>query len=374
MGVVKKIFIISTILLLIVMVFFGIYMIAFKKDTPLTPTQTPKKDMVDVADMVSKKITNLTSDSIISATIGPDGNTIRYYDGVDGRAWTMTLRGTNKEVLRGDTGGVPQKVKWSDDGTSAIVTYDNGVIEVYNHATQQKNTLRDGMDDVEWAGRSGKILYKYYDKETQERTLNIAQSDGTGWKKIVDLPYRFTRFVQVPSSILAAYWQKADAQQKTPLTTVSTISTANSRDIFPGAFGADYLFSPNGKKILVSSVSDNKGVTLGVMDANGENYTDFHIPTIVQKAVWSKDSQFVYYALPNNVPEGTVWPNDYDANQFTTQDTFFKIEVSSGKNTRLIELGEITESLDAYDLFLSPQEDLLFFTNKTNHLLYRLHI
>lgn len=373
MGVIKKIFIVSTVLLLVCFVFFGIYMIAFKKND--VQMGENKRNDLDIVDIVSEKMTNITSDSVVAATIGPDGETVRYYDGVDGRVWTMTLRGTNKEIMNSESMGVPQDVKWSPDGSAAILIYDNGEVYVYNHTTNTKNKLRDGMDDVKWSGVSGKILYKYYDETTSERSLNIADADGTNWKKIADLPYRFTDFTQIPSSILTAFWPRADKDLVSELFTVGTVNIGAPKKIFSDLRGVDYLFSPDGKKVLVSSVDENgKNLTMGIMDANGKNYNDLMIPTIVKKAVWSDDSKYVYYALPSNVPENVVWPNDYTDKGFTTQDTFFRLEISSGKKTRIIELDDIKEKIDASALFLSPAEDQLFFINRINNLLYRLSL
>lgn len=374
MKILKKIFIISTVLLLVVLVFFGIYTIAFKK----TDVREVKKDEdsgFELTDLVAEKMTNITSDPIIAATIGPDGNTVRYYDALDGRVWTMTLRGTNKEVLVHETMGVPQNVKWSADGDAAILTYKDSGIYVHNHATNTKNKLRDGMDNVEWAGASGKILYKYYDDALKERSLNIANSDGSGWKKIADLPYRFSSFAQIPSSIFAVFWPKASINTASELFGVNTISVSEPKKIHQGPNGSDYLFSPNGERVLVSApVSGGKSMMLGVMDADGQNYNDLVIPTIVSKAVWSSDGLSVYYALPNDVPSNSVWPDDYDQRKFITQDTFFKLDIETGKKTRIIELEEIKEKIDAKNLFLSPSEDHLFFTDRRSGLLYRLDL
>lgn len=374
MNILKKIFIVSTVVLLVLLVFFGIYTIAFKK-TDVRDVQKEEENIFDIADIVSEKMINITSDPVVGATIGPNGDTIRYHDALDGRVWAMTLRGTNKEVLASESIGVPREVTWSDDGTAAILTYDNNNVYVYNYATNTQYKLRDGMDDVEWSGVSGKILYKYYDQASKERSLNIANADGTGWKKITDLPYRFTDFVQIPSSILSAFWPKAQKDSISELFTVNTTSTSAPKKIYQGVNGTDYLFSPDGKNILMSTPSeDGKNISLGIMDANGKNYNDLTIPTTIKKAVWSSDGKTVYYALPNNVPDGAVWPDDYDQKNFITQDTFFKLDIETGKQIRIIELKEFKETVDAVHLFLSPSEDQLFFINRENDLLYRLNL
>ncbi len=371
----KKIFIISSVLLLVVLVFFGIYSIAFKQESLEGFGDEIKKDD-DVAMAVSEKITNIKSEPIIESTIGPDNNNIRYYDAITGQVKTMTFRGTNQDTLVNETTGIPQSVKWSHNGEKSIVTYEGEGVFVYNHDTNTENKLRDGMDSVVWAGAGNKILYKYYDQGSGERTLNIANADGTNWKKLAEIPFRYIDFVQIPSSILAAFWPVADNNVMTELLTTSTINANIPKQIFTGKNGANFLFSPNGKDVLVSSTSnDGKDITLGVMDNNGLNYNDLIVPTITEKATWSKDGKTVYYAQPNDVPNNVVWPNDYyDKNGFTTRDTFYKMDITTGKKLRIIELDEIKEKIDATNLFLSPTEDALFFTNRINNLLYRLNL
>jgi len=371
----KKIFIIASILLLVVAVFFGIYTVAFKSNNNKISKNKTKVEDLNIEEMLSQKIMNVTSDPIIAATIGPDGNTVRYYDALDGRVWTMTLRGTNKEVLLGNMEGIPQSVKWSKSGDAAILGYDNGEVFVYNHATNTSNKLRDGMDDVVWGNMNNKILYKYYDQTSKERSLNIANADGTNWKKLADLPFRYTTFTQIPSSTRATFWPTADANIVTQLFAISTINVNNPKQIFTGRSGANFLFSPDGKNILVSSVSNNgASPTIGIMNSDGKDYNDLQVPTIIKKSVWARDGKTVYYAQPNNVPNNVTWPNDYNDKKFTTQDTFYKMDTTTGKKERIIELDEITEKIDAVDLFLSPSEDILFFTNRTNNLLYKLSL
>ncbi len=372
----KKIFIISAVLLLVSTVFFGIYIIAFKPESGVSIKKvTEEEKKSDIEKFMSKKLVNITSEPVISATIGPDNETIRYYNGIDGRAWTMTLRGTNQEVLLNETDGVPNSVKWSKNGNSAILTYDNGNIFVTDYATGKKNKLRDGMDNVEWANSNNRILYKYYDEKKGERSLNVADSDGSNWKKIAELPFRHTSFTQIPASIMAAFWPSGDVDIDTKLFKINTVNESTPKEIFADKKGAEYKFSPDGKKVLISfSYDEGKKTMLAVMDSDGSNYNEFMIPTVVKKTTWAPNSNTVYYAQPTNVPENAIWPNDYNEEKFNTSDTFYKIDVESGKKDRIIELKELDEELDAVDLFVTHSEDKLFFINRSNKLLYKLNL
>ena len=113
--------------------------------------------------------------------------------------------------------------------------------------------------------------------------------------------------------------------------------------------------------------------SLGMITINGEYY-ELGIPTIVSKCVWSSDNKEVYYALPGGIPEKSVMPNDYQEGKFTTEDTFWKVEVSSGKKERIVNTEEIKEKYDSSNLFLSPTRSALYFVNKIDGKLYRISL
>lgn len=372
---VKKIFIISTILLLATSVFFGIYYIVFKpKDAVVSEKSAiiEKAQEKDLTDVLSEKITNITSERVLGYGFGPNGDTIRYVDVLSGKPWTMTVRGTNREEIPVQTDGVPMAAQWSVDGDGLVMQYADGTIAVHEISAQKKTILRDGMDDVVWSQIPGKILYKYYDAQSAERSLNFSNADGTQWKKIADLPFRTTRFVQIPSSIFALFWEQGAHDTTTELYHVSTATSGDPQKIFDGKRGADFVPSPTGERILMSVINDAGTTTLATIDVRGKNYTDLQVPTIVAKTVWAHDGMHVYYAQPTDVPQNAKMPDDYFAKKFTTHDTFYKMDVTTGKKERIVNLEAITQQFDAIDLRLSTSGDALFFINRADGLLYRI--
>lgn len=370
----KKIFIVSTILLLLVGVFFGIYHFAFKA-TPNNTSEdaTPQRaEEKSVADMVSAKVTNLTSDRVLGYGFGPNGDTVRYMNASDGRAWAMTTYGTNREELPVELDGTPVSAQWSVDGDAVLVKTDAGAWVTYEFSTQKSTVLRSGMDDVIWSQIAGKILYKYYDASSGERSLNFANADGTQWKKIANLPFRSTRFTQIPLSIFAIFWPQGTHDTPTELYHASTVSNDDVRKVFEGRRGTDYLPSPKGDVILLSTLTDAGALTLATIDTRGHNYTELNVPTLVAKAAWARDGKHVYYAQPTDIPADAVMPDDYFAKKFMTHDTFYKMDITTGKKERIIDLEEITQQFDATDLRVSASGDVLFFINRADGLLYRI--
>ena len=109
------------------------------------------------------------------------------------------------------------------------------------------------------------------------------------------------------------------------------------------------------------------------MNYNGGEYKNLGLPTFISKCVWSKDNKTIYCALPGNIPTNSILPNDYKDQKFTTTDTFWKINTTTGEKNRLVETNDMPKNaLDASEFFLNTDESLLFFVNKIDKKLYRI--
>jgi len=223
-----------------------------------------------------------------------------------------------------------------------------------------------------------KIIYKYYDGKTKKWTLNIADSDASNWKELTGLEYQNMRIIQIPHSSLISFWNAANSFEETNFSIVSMMG-GEKKTIFSKKFGADYLWSPNGERVLVSSV-ENKGgsrLNLAVMNSHGGEYSNLGTPTMASKCVWSGDNTTAYCAFPGNIPESAVMPNDYQEGKIQTKDTFWKINTAAGgKKERVVEIEDLNAiqiSFDAKNLFLSSDEEALFFVNSYDGRLYRIN-
>jgi hypothetical protein len=110
------------------------------------------------------------------------------------------------------------------------------------------------------------------------------------------------------------------------------------------------------------------------MNADGNQFQSLGFTTFASKCVWSADSKYLFCALPGDISENAILPNDWQEGKLRTADTFWKIEVSSGKKARLIETKKIYGSFDALNPFLSKDEKTLFFVNKVDGKLYKLSL
>jgi hypothetical protein len=386
MALSKKIFIISAIALGIVLIFLGVYNFVFRSANsesnkmpgpaanilPGNSSQNGEKLKSD------EKIYLAIDDAVLSPSLNQKTEVIRYYSLNNKGFFSFDAANKTKSKINGEEVSGLKNIIWSSSGEKAILKINKDgkdSLTLYNLDDQTKKELKGGVDNVVWANLGDKIIYKYFDSRSQKKSVNIANPDGSNWSKLADVTWRNVSLAQIPNSSLISFWNFPNAFEDTTLEIVG-ISGGEIKKIFSGRFGADYLWSPDGGKVLISS-SDSKGgskMFLGIANKNGGEYQNLNAPTLVSKCAWDKDNVNVYCALPNSIPEGSVMPNDYQENKFTTVDTFWKINVTNGKKERVAELNDIKNDYDATGLFLSSGEDILFFVNRIDGKLYGIDL
>jgi len=383
MSLTKKVFIISTVLLVIILFFLGIYNFAFKKSTPssskpIVQTVPEKSEQEKLIQKKSKKIIPISEQAVIGKPIFDKKNeTIAYYSAKDGTVWSAQADGSKEsQIADTELAGI-KNVFWANGGEKVITEFkkgNNSSFYFYNHKEKKGFPLKDGMDTVVWDSAGTKIFYKYYDADSKKRTLNISNPDGNEWQSLTELIDRDVSIAQIPSTSLLSFWNAPKAQDKTYFKSVN-MTGGEPTLILSNRFGADYLWAPNGKQALVSSLanSESKMVTLGMVTPEG-NYTELNIPTIVSKCVWSFDGKTIYYALPGGIPTNSIMPDEYQEKKFTTEDTFWKLNIETGKKERIVEANDIVEKYDSSELFLSTTQSALYFVNRIDGKIYSIEL
>ncbi len=378
----KKIFYFSLSFLVLVLIFLAAYNLAFKNNVNDPVADPSKKAPVaetptETAPLSQGSAENLLNERILGAAVSED-NLLYYYSIDDQSLKKSTLEGKNKVVLLSNLPGIASRVLWSPkkDKVLMFLKPSEGGALWYsiNIGNKALIPLKGEISRLAWDNVGEKIFYQYTDPVTKKRTLNSANADGSNWKKLTDLGAADFFLSSVPQNSLVSYWSRPTASSTSPLETIS-VTGENHRTVVSTLFGADYLFAPNGEYAVgsASETSNGKDFSLRIIDTAGK-VTSLAIPTLISKVTWSKDSHALYYALPGALPGDALLPNDYFEKPLYTKDTFWKIDISSGKKTRLIDLKENTQALDSSDLFLSQKEDVLYFTDRVSKRLYQIEL
>lgn len=376
----KKFFIGSSVFLLVLLSLWGIYNLFFtKKDTPKT---SPDVSTIETPKTEIKKSTSIQvaiDAPVLSPFISSDGDgSILYIDKNTGSLQKFNIISGKKEVLSDITLTSPISAIWKTNGTSAIIKEFRSNEPSFRLISFANSTppvsLKWGMRYLIWDELENNILYSYQDT-TGKITLNRALPDGSDWKELEKLPSTPMFIQSIPKSPLVALWERPANNRLGELKTIN-ITNGETKTLFPGKYGANYLWSPNGEKILLSWAPEkNKSrMTLAMINKNGGEYTDLNFPTLVEKCVWLSDNKTIYCSLPGSLSQTAVMPDDFYGQSFSSSDTFWKIDTGTGKSERIVALEDMSESFDAVNLLVSPDESELFFVNRKDSKLYSIQL
>jgi len=384
----KRIFAISTLVLVLLVGAIFVYNFAFKK--PTVPTVAPKATdegktsttpakTQDAAAQSSGAIVSVSDGGVFGATLAPDGNSLYVFSGDNGQLNQIDFNGKLEKVVSTEEFQGLQQILWNKPRNKVIVKRADGSNKsrflLLDLSQKTVTPVKDNVDSITWSGLGDKIIYKYYDPKTKKRTLEVSDPDRKNWRKIADINFVGLSISPVPGSSDISFWPSPDAYTATAASLIN-FNGENKRDILKDRFGADLLWSPDGKYAAASS-SDQKGghkTDLFLMNSDGGQFHSLNFFTFAKKCAWSDDSKFIFCAMPGNFPDSAILPNDWQAGTVQTADTFWKIEVATGKKERLIDAAKVNGSFDALNPFLSQDEKTFFFTNKADGKLYKLGI
>ncbi len=366
----KKLIIISIIIIILALTGYFVYSRYFKtapSETNNTFTPGPSSP---------QKFFPLSKEKTMAATIDGSGKKVKYYSLANGNIYEANFDGSS--LVKTSTASLAGVLSllWSPDKNEVIGFFQEGdKIKKYLHDYQQgqSTTLNDQISQAVWSPDGKQIATASFDSTSGNNSISLANADGSNLKSIF----------QTRLKDLVLEWPTSDKiSVKTPASGLSdglvfTINPTNGSfaKVLNGLYGLNIKWSPLGDKILYSNTdTSGKNISLSLADQSGQNRTGLGVATLVEKCVFSQNDRSLFCAVPQTLSANAVWPDDYYKGLVATKDIFYKINLESGQKDQIFDSSSIDKTLDATNLFLSPQEDYLFFTNKRDGMLYGLKL
>ena len=342
--------------------------------TPL-PGQTQNPTGSTTVNQTNLKIKPISQEKVFGATIGVDGQTVKYYSRFNGQVYQSAFDGSGLKKISATTLNGLIKVLWSPDKEKIISVFsDNNQTKkyFYDYGSGQNSRLNANVGYVAWSPDSKKIAYQFTSAASEQSNISISDPDGTNWKNIFKTRLD-NLIVEWPSKEKISIRTQVSGLSQSLLYVIDS-ATGDFTKILSDIYGLNVLWSPKADKILYSKTdSRGRSPALILADETGINSQDPKLAGLVDKCVWSKDDRTIFCALPQEFSENAVWPDDYYKGLVILADDFYKINLETGEKTKII--GSTAQfGYDAQNLFLSPKEDYLFFTNRSDGLLYSLKI
>lgn len=368
----KKILIILIILLILVAGTLAVYNFFFKKEAPLAEKEEKTEETTKPSP--AAKIKAISSEPILAPVV--DGQKIRYYLAESGNVFESNFDGSDLERISSNILQGLKYILWSSDKNKVIGIFEkDGEIKkyFYDYQTKKSVLLNQNIQWLTWSPDSRQIAYQYYNPQTEDNFISLANPDGLEWQNIFKTRMK-DLIIEWPTQNRVSVRTRPSGLAQSELYILNP-STSAFQKVLGGIYGLSALWSPAGEKILFSQTNnDGRNLKLKTAGQNGQILKELDILTLPEKCVWGQDERFIFCAAPRTLPSQVVLPDDYYKGAFSTIDDFYKINTETNQKTLLIEPEQTEGDYDAIQLLLSAQEDYLFFVNKKDGLLYSLKL
>ena len=323
--------------------------------------------------------------SVAIAASNERGVLVRFVEKGTGNVYEVGPETSEETRLSNTTIPRIAEVIWKKDGTHLVARYvkdaDNEVIQSY-YATLGASA--DGQTTGELSGsyltenikavstnpEQDKLFYIV--NHSGGTTGIIADFDGSKKTQIFDSPLR-EWLVEWPSAQTVTLTTKPSASIPGFMFLLNTKNGTLTRAV-SGIRGLTTLTSPDASMVLYSE-NTRDGLSLKTYSFKKATSETLSITTLPEKCVWSKnDSTSVYCSVPTYLGEGT-YPDGWYQGVSSFSDDIWKIDASSGVADLVAEPKKLVgRDIDGTNLFLSPKEDFLFFTNKFDSRVWSLRL
>ena len=277
-----------------------------------------------------------------------------------------------------------EQALWNKDGSKVITRYtgeDNDSIKSYSarllakvddqtEGSLQGSFLTDNIKTITKDPDQSKIFYLL--QSSAGSTGVISEFDGTKKVQIFDSPLR-EWLVEWPTPTQIALLTKPSSGIPGFLFLLNTRTGGLTRAI-SGIRGLTAKVNSIGSLALYSETT-SRGLLLKIYSLKNKSLQETSVVTLPEKCVWSKnDPETLYCAVPTYLPSAN-YPDDWYKGQISFSDEIWRIDSRTGSGELLEKLKDYAgKDIDGTDLFMSPKEDYLFFTNKNDFRLWSLRL
>ena len=383
----KKFLIIIIIVLIVALAGLLVYNFLIKKPAngPGETGQFPEgqegedtsQDEQSDTSQTKSKIKAISTEPVFSPTLSSDKTKVIYYFRSNGNVWQSDFNGANLTQVSSSNLENIVKVLWAPDKNKVITIFQDNLENIskyfYSYATQKALPLNKYINYISWSPDSNKIAYQYQNDYTDDNNISISNPDGSKYSILMNTRIK-NLIVEWPQGSDIFLREKPTGLAPSSLYSLSTI-TKSFNKLISDVYGFSIKWSLKGDKILYSK-TDQRGenITIFTANKNGTNEKSAEVSTLAEKCTWSQDIRYIFCAIPTNIAEAKILPDDFYKGTFIANDEFWKINTETGEKTNLLEDEQIDGVYDATDLFLSSQEDYLFFINKGDGLLYSIEL
>lgn len=323
---------------------------------------------------------NVVSDNSLASTLANDGKSVIYYDPITGKFYRISPDGKTKTQLSDREFPSVENIVWAPGKDKAIISFPDNTKIFFDFNKNEQITLPDEWEDISFSPQGNQVAYKHMADNVDDRWIAMANPDGTQVQAIEPVGDKQDD-VQVawsPSDQVVAMYREGKDASSQEIYFIGKYGE-NFKSLVTDGRGFEGLWSAQGDKLLynVYNADSNYNPVLHIVDAQGNNIgqndKNLDLQTWVSKCAFSSSNTAVYCAAPQGLDEGSgLDPSQADSKA----DNFYKIDLNTGLRSVLAypesESGET--SFSASSVFLSSDEDYLYFTDRATGKVYKIQL
>lgn len=321
----------------------------------------------------TQKLVRISGEPVVGATTIPRDGKVKYFKKSSGHLFQNAYDGSREERISNVTIPAILDVQWSDSKNAvALSYYDGGALKRYyfqytGTTTKSSGFLPDSIDTLAMSDDEDKIIYSA--PVGAEYAIVTALPDNSGRKTIFSTKVADFEVVW-PDKNIVSLKTKTSAFAESHLFTLNPANGSFVK-ILGDMYGFDVLWSPDAKRFLYSQTRvEGGGLTLSVYNRTSGQSRALDFATLPEKCLWSeRETEVLYCAIPQSMPERRL-PDDWWLGRISFDDSIWKINTQTGAKQQLMSV----YAVDAVKIFISPDEQYLFFINKKDDSLWSLRL
>lgn len=339
----------------------------------------------ELGNIIIPLLRQLTSLPIAGATSLTDEDgavKVRYVDRASGNVHEIAAAGVKRTRLTNTTIPAVMKVFWSSDGQSLILQYLDDISTIKSFSAQiiteaegefgklEGLFLEDNIKEVTVSPDGEQVFYL---TEFGESIIGItADFDGSNKKQIFEHPLKQWLVEWLGSDNFSFTTKPSFATEGSTFLFNKNVGSLNRTT--GGLRGLTVLYSPNLIDVIIAeNIKEQFRTRLFNRDTN--DITLFPLTVLPEKCLWStEDTVVVYCGAPEAFPRGD-YPDGWYKGEFSFTDDLWRINIETREVSFLVSPQDFSGvEIDVINLFLSSDEDYLFFTNKKDGTLWSLRL
>lgn len=330
----------------------------------LTSSQVQEIISADVLEMSSRKNLQTAKEELV------------YFDSKQQVFVSADLDGTNQQNLTKQKLASVKEVAFSPSGLEALITFQQSgekqLISHINLTTERITALDNNIEKAVWSPDGKFIYYKYTDTVTNKGTLSVSNPDGSKYRVVRDFNLGGVDLDWLKVGTTLAFSLQPSGYRKSSIYSMTT-DGKNFTKALGDLYGLAALWSPNGKQLIYTSGDERpSSLQLSLANGNGNNAQAIgSVKTLINKCIWSADNVTIYCAVPKQLTQTFVLPDDYLQGRVATEDTFWKIDALTKGVTRLFEDNAVQKKVGDTLETVFPDARKLWFSQDESHLFAR---